>query len=268
MNGKMLRMRRTLLLAVFLATSCATSTRVLVYNIHAGKDAGGKDNLERVAQLIRSTKADVVLLQEVDRNTTRSGYVDQVAVLQKLTGLHGAFGKSLDYQGGEYGIAALSRWPVTNKQIVPLRVEPPQVRAGGSVEPRVALIVETNGMRILNTHLDASREDRYRAQEVEQIIAIATSQDVLLSGGDFNSEPDSAVQQRLRGAGLRDSWTECGQGQALTYPQNEPVKRIDYLFLRGNARCSSARVLEDDASDHRAVLIGVTSSNSTTVYKP
>src|SRR5205085_9000055 len=88
----------------------ATLLHVLVYNIHAGKDAKGVDSLERVAALVKETAADVVLLQEVDRNTTRSGNVDQVATLTHLTGLYGEFGKSLDYQGGDYGIAILSRW--------------------------------------------------------------------------------------------------------------------------------------------------------------
>ncbi|HEU4883151.1 MAG TPA: hypothetical protein VFT45_12915, partial [Longimicrobium sp.] len=41
---------------------------VLVYNIHAGKDAGGHDNLARVAEVVRGSGADLVLLQEVDRN--------------------------------------------------------------------------------------------------------------------------------------------------------------------------------------------------------
>src|SRR5688572_15179603 len=56
-------------------TSCALNTspmaarplRVMVYNIHAGKDAGGVDNLQRVAALVAESDADVVLLQEVDR---------------------------------------------------------------------------------------------------------------------------------------------------------------------------------------------------------
>ena len=60
-----------------------------------GGIAGGVDNLERVAQLIRETSADVVLLQEVDKGTRRSGGVDQPAVLSRLTGLHVAFGRRL-----------------------------------------------------------------------------------------------------------------------------------------------------------------------------
>ncbi|HWJ20891.1 MAG TPA: hypothetical protein VNS52_00940, partial [Gemmatimonadaceae bacterium] len=53
--------------------------RVLVYNTHAGQDAAHAPNLPRVAALVREVGADVVLLQEVDRGTRRSGGVDQPA---------------------------------------------------------------------------------------------------------------------------------------------------------------------------------------------
>ncbi len=242
-----------------LLAACASTTRtplrVMVYNIHAGKDAAGVDNLDRVAELITSSKADLVLLQEVDRKTTRSSGVDQVEMLTRATGLHGAFGKSLDYQGGEYGIAILSRWPVTSQETMSLPVDPPQLRAGGSLEPRVALIAETNGLRVVNTHLDASREETYRLQEVAPLLhTIASLKGPLIAGGDFNSTPDSAVQQRVRMV-LRDAWSGCGKGSELTFPADNPVKRIDYLFLSGRMRCTAASVLDTQASDHRPVLI-------------
>lgn len=242
---------------IILLTGCVSSAerplRVMVFNIHAGKDAAGVDNLERVAALIRSTNADLVLLQEVDRGTTRSGGVDQLAVLMRLTNLHGVFGKSLDYQGGEYGIATLSRWPITAHDIIPLRVDPPQTRAGGSLEPRIALVVETRGLRLLNTHLDASREDTYRLQEIDRLLG--TKNDLHLAGGDFNSVPESTVQERVRASGLRDAWLECGGTDGLTYPADTPVKRIDYLFLSRGYGCGSATVLESTASDHRPLFI-------------
>lgn len=55
--------------------------RVLVFNIRAGKDAAGSPNLKAVADLVDPRDADVVLLQEVDRGTNRSGKVDQLQVL-------------------------------------------------------------------------------------------------------------------------------------------------------------------------------------------
>ncbi|HUP49318.1 MAG TPA: endonuclease/exonuclease/phosphatase family protein [Thermoanaerobaculia bacterium] len=255
------------LLLVILLAGCASSApqqplRVLVYNIHAGRDAAGVDNLERVAALIRETRADLVLLQEVDRGTARSGGVDQLDVLTRRTGLHGVFGKSLDYQGGEYGIAILSRWPVSGSEIVPLRVDPPQARAGGAIEPRVALVIETETtagrLTILNTHLDASGAETYRLQETEEVLRTLRRRPVDLAGGDFNAEPRSRVYAQLTGSGLRDAWIDCGAGAGLTFSAAAPVKRIDYLFLGPRARCTSAAVLESDASDHRPVLVQVT----------
>ncbi len=259
-------MRRLLSLSLFalLLAACVSAPpptdtfRVLVYNIHAGKDAGGVDNLERVAEVINASDAHLVLLQEVDRNTTRSGNVDQLAELERLTSLRGAFGKSLDYQGGEYGIAVLSRWPIAASNVIPLPTDPQQPRAGGASEPRVALFVVTNGIRVVNTHLDASGEETYRLQEVAHLLEAADEGEPMLIGGDFNAEPPSEVHRSMARKGYRDAWTECGgPGSELTFPAGAPVKRIDYLFLTGDARCESAKVLDTTASDHRPLLVTV-----------
>jgi endonuclease/exonuclease/phosphatase family metal-dependent hydrolase len=235
--------------------------RVLVYNVHAGKDAAGIDNLERVADLVRATRADIVLLQEVDRGTRRSGNVDQLGVLAQRTGFSVAFGKTLDYDGGEYGIAILSRWPIADHALVRLPVEPPQQRSGGSYEPRGAQRVrlrDPGQTAVVNTHLDASREDHYRRQEIRTVLAIAREAEAgVLIGGDFNSTPDSEVQADARQAGVRDAWLICGQGDGFTYPANVPTKRIDYLYLTGSATCSRAEVLDSQASDHRPLLVTV-----------
>jgi endonuclease/exonuclease/phosphatase family metal-dependent hydrolase len=255
-----------------LALACATRgagpaaprvLRVLVYNIHAGKDARDSVNLPRVAAVVRSTGADVALFQEVDRNTTRSGRVDQIAELARLTGFHGALGKSLSYQGGDYGIAVFSRWPLRSDSTIALSIPAMPARSGGSTEPRVAqhaVIAAPGGhLDVLNTHLDASGTDQVRLQEAAVLTAATTAlrargTGVLLVGGDFNATPDSEVHARVRAAGLTDAWLTCGEGNALTYPAGAPIKRIDYLFIAGPVRCTSARVIDSDASDHRGVL--------------
>jgi endonuclease/exonuclease/phosphatase family metal-dependent hydrolase len=237
--------------------------RVLVYNIHAGKDAGGEHNLERVAELVKRTGADVALLQEVDRGTARSGAEDQPATLSAATGFSPTFGRTLDYQGGEYGIAILSRWAATESSVQRLRVEPPQERAGGSYEPRGALIARTDApygrLRLLNTHLDASRAPTYRQQEVAQVVALADSLRALggwvLIGGDFNAEPDTDVIRAMTRQGWRDAFAECGVGEGDTFPSAEPVKRIDYLFIPAGLVCGQAEVIATATSDHRPLLV-------------
>lgn len=236
-----------------------------MFNIHAGKDAAGADNLEGVASLVGRTSADIVLLQEVDRATRRSGLVDQPAVLASRTGFHAAFGSTLGYDGGEYGIAILSRWPILRDTLFPLRIEPPQQRAGGSLEPRGALRVVVasphGSITLFNTHLDPSREDRWRRQEAAGVRALvesarASGAPLVLAGGDFNSTPESAVQEALRAAGgMRDAWLECGRGDGFTYPADSAIKRIDYLFLTGGVRCTLAEVIVTSVSDHRPLLV-------------
>lgn len=264
-------MRRVLgaMLAATVLAGCAARppaaqpapVRVLVYNMHAGKDAGGADNLARVAALAQG--ADLVLLQEVDRGTRRSGKVDQLAELARRTGFHGAFGKTLDYQGGEYGIGVLSRWPIRSDTLIRLRVDPPQERAGGAYEPRGMLHVGVDApqgpIEVLNTHLDAAGDDRYRRQEVATVIAHAArlraENPFVIVGGDFNAEPGSAVIARMAENGWTDAWAECGGEDGRTYPSDTPTKRIDYLFLSPALRCETVQVIATEASDHRPLRV-------------
>jgi endonuclease/exonuclease/phosphatase family metal-dependent hydrolase len=239
--------------------------RVLVYNIHAGKDARGVGNLQGVVALIRETRADLVLLQEVDQGTRRSGVVDQPAVLAVGSGFHVAFGSALDYDGGKYGVATLSRWPIAYDTLYRLPVDPPQERAGGSREPRGLLRADVMSpygrIVVFNTHIDASREDTWRQQEARVIVSTVTttwqSRPLVLVGGDMNSTPESAVQQILREPGLRDAFAECGRGDGLTYPADSAVKRIDYLYLSGSMQCARAEVPVTEVSDHRPLRVDV-----------
>jgi endonuclease/exonuclease/phosphatase family metal-dependent hydrolase len=239
--------------------------RILVFNIHAGKDAAGKPNLDGVADLVKSTGAAAALLQEVDVKTARAGGIDQVAALQKATGFDAAFGPSLiHYDGGQYGIATLSRYGIGFQSTVPLTVLPPETRAGGSQEPRVALVAfiqrlqTTQVWHVINTHLDPA-EGPARAQEIAHLVEAyrdqAASQEAVLLGGDFNSTPDNPVLAPLAAAGLRDAWKECGSGDGFTYPSDTPAKRIDYLFLSGSLHCAKAEVVDTQISDHRPLLV-------------
>ncbi|HEY3237285.1 MAG TPA: endonuclease/exonuclease/phosphatase family protein, partial [Polyangiaceae bacterium] len=90
----------------------STGLRLVTYNTHHGECVDGRFELERLAAIIRSLDPDLVGLQEVDNLTVRSGNVDQARVLGELTGMRHAFGRAMDFDGGEYGEAVLSRWPI------------------------------------------------------------------------------------------------------------------------------------------------------------
>ena len=252
-----------LLAAPAAALQAGDGLTVVSYNIHAGKDAEQRPNLERVAAVLDTLGADIVLLQEVDRLTARSGGEDQVAELERLTGMHAAFAKSLDYQGGEYGIAALSRWPIESARVLPLPTDPPLKRSNGSEDPLVALyiVVATPAGRVhvVNTHLTAEGPGTYRKQQLVALLAhvrrLIPPDEPLVVGGDFNARPASDEIAATTLA-LEDAWAACGADADAgnTYPAHAPDRRIDYLFLRG-LRCDAARVHATTASDHRPLVV-------------
>lgn len=260
------------LLVVAALTACATSreqaapsarARIMSYNIHAGHDLQRRSNLEPIAALIDSLRVDVVLLQEVDRSTTRSGKVDQAKVLGERTGMHPVFGRALYYDGGEYGIAVLSRFPVVTSRVVPLLVPAGADSALRAAEPRVMLHVvlatPTGELHVINTHLDHHAYSVARNAQVLQLLAYG-AQDVpkgarLVLGGDLNARPD-AVEVRALGAVFDDAWPGCGTGPGHTFRADQPDRRIDYLMLL-RVDCTRAQVIDSDISDHRPLIVDV-----------
>src|SRR5947209_8634714 len=83
--------------------------RVMTYNIHVGVGMDKKLDVQRIAEVINQEKPDLVGLQEVDRGVKRTEGKDEIAELANLTRMDYAFAHNLDYQGGQYGVAILSR---------------------------------------------------------------------------------------------------------------------------------------------------------------
>src|ERR687889_385357 len=100
------------LLAVGILWPAKQTVRVMTYNIHVGVGMDKKLDLQRIADVINRERPDLVGLQEVDRGVRRTEGKDEIAELAALTQMHFAFAPNLDYQGGKYGVAILSRWPI------------------------------------------------------------------------------------------------------------------------------------------------------------
>ena len=228
----------------------AKELRVLTWNIHHGVGLDGKLDLERIAKVITHHQPDVVLLQEVDKNCTRSGGVDQAAELARLTQLKAVFGKAMDLQGGEYGQAILSRTELENLHIHAL---PSQG------EPRIAVSATTQSvlgpLTVASVHLDYEDEARQNAQaQVCAAALLATPHPVVLAG-DFNAKPDSRALANFAQA----PWTvNPKEGPPATHPADKPEIEIDYVIVRGLRAAKPATVIaESVASDHRPVLTTV-----------
>jgi endonuclease/exonuclease/phosphatase family metal-dependent hydrolase len=224
--------------------------RAVSYNIHHGRGADDAIDLPRVARVIRAADPDLVLLQEVDQRTRRSGGVDQAAELARLTGLHAAFGKAIDYAGGGYGQALLSRLPLREPTVHPLPGD-------AADEPRIAFAARTTALGrdtlVISTHLhhrSAAARERQAARLNELFGGLAGP---ALLGGDFNAPPDSPPMTLLA-----RQWAVATAGPNLaTFPAGNPARQIDFILTRPAAafRVVEARVVaEAVASDHRPII--------------
>lgn len=232
------------------------SVRVLCYNIHHGEGTDGKVDLERLAGLIKAAKPDLVALQEVDNKTGRTGGVDQTAELARLTGLTGRFAYQIDYDGGRYGQAILSRHPISGVTIHLLPGMPDrEQRIAGSAE------VEIQGRKLVfaTTHLHHANESIrvLQAEKLNEYFVHSESfrdRSVVITG-DFNAVPNSEPIRILE-----QYWTSATKGNSdfLTFPAVKPERQLDYLFFRPADQFSvtSANVIDESVvSDHRPVLI-------------
>lgn len=235
------------------AEPAANTLRVLTYNIHHGEGVDGKLDLQRIAKVIRESQADLVALQEVDVRVKRSGFRDQAFELSQMTGLKMAFGGNIELQGGRYGNAILSRYPILESQNTRL----PNVDNGeqrGVLSARIQVPGNRPPLRFLATHFDHRREERERvlsAQAVNQIADRDPRQATLLAG-DLNAISDSRPLVELF-----KLWTNTTIEPLATIPVGAPQRQIDFILYRpaSEFRVLEVKVLDEAiASDHRAFL--------------
>ena len=217
----------------------ALRVKVLTYNVLGGRNTDGARDLSRLAEVINTLGPDVVALQEVDRHTGRLNGVDLPGELALLTGMDFAFGRAMEYDGGEYGEAILSRFPivdVTNHALPHLEASEPRAALAATIQ----IPASEQTFVFIGTHLDHQRspEDRVmQAREINEVIKQYPNQPVLLAG-DLNAEPGSEPM-RILADHWTDAWTEEG---GFTIPSDAPRKRIDYILYRPNDRWSVVKM--------------------------
>lgn len=231
------------------------SLRVLSYNIHHGEGEDGRLDLQRIANVIMAVEPDLVALQEVDKGVERTNRIDQPAVLAELTGMHVVFEKNINYQGGEYGNAVLSRLPVIRHANYKLPQLTPDEQRG-----LLEVHVEHAGRSIVfyATHFDYHGDDKERLASAVMLKELIDQQETktIIVAGDLNARPDSAVIKKMT-AFLIDTHDDV-QGPAYTYPADQPDRRIDYIMHPPDAglKVTESRVIDEAvASDHRPLFV-------------
>jgi endonuclease/exonuclease/phosphatase family metal-dependent hydrolase len=245
------------------ASDKAVELRVMAYNIHHCNPPSepGKINVEAIVETIREQQPDLLALQEVDVMTGRSEHIDEARRIAEALDMHYYFGKAIDHDGGEYGVALLSRFPISEEQTHRL---PTQEGTGG--EPRVLATVKValpggESIRFGSTHLDAQKEDVNRLLQIKAIGEIASQETLpMIIAGDFNAPPESEVIEILD-QHFRRSCQDCSP----TIPVINPTKAIDFIAFRPQASFEVKNhevISETYASDHLPVFTVLTLKSS------
>lgn len=253
------------------------SLRVATWNIFGGRTwDGGRVDLDLTLATLRRLDADVVALQEVDRDLPRSGRVDQARVLAEALGMAFRFAPALlgtpgghggwrpldpgvdDPGGPAYGIALLSRLPLG-------RVEVVRLPRRGREEPRVAQVAEVGvgGGRVTVTGTHLSFVPRSGIAQLRALlrrlggrggrrlllgdlnlgwplvrVVALPGWRPLVRGGTFRNRPPGSRRPRVQ----LDHVLAAGRGGLALREPEPPAPR-------------HARVVSGPASDHLAVRV-------------
>jgi endonuclease/exonuclease/phosphatase family metal-dependent hydrolase len=210
-------------------------------------------NLERgvrfagVLDTLKKLNADVLLLQEVDRDCDRSGRRDVAADLAAALGMNWIFagefqeiGEGTTSRAALHGQAILSRYPITDPGVLVFaeqarlrwRLNPVQPRRGG----RMALRARTGGMLVYTAHLESSGHETLRRKQLDEMVRDqqleAQPEERVVLAGDFNNPP--VAQSSMFGAIRSERFIDShGATPRLTsigrsYP-------IDWIFIKNLA---------------------------------
>lgn len=217
--------------------------RVMTYNIKGQSAVLHARHIERVAEVIRDAKPDIVGVQEMHRGTWQARFRDQAAELERLTGMQLFFGRAMGKGSSEYGNAVLTRGTIVETRIDPLP---------GKGEPRSMLgaTIDVDGTRLIVyvTHLVAwarfgSRTRLMQAEAVARMVAKSKLPFVLM--GDFNTNPTS---EELRVFHDGSIVTSCVAEKIVTHRATKQC--LDYIFTDPTWQIREARVIERGPSDH------------------
>lgn len=267
--------------------------RVLVWNIAHGRGdvrtgwlknwSGGseerRDRLSRMAEVLRESSADVVLLNEVDFDAGWSGGVNQVEIIareggfawwveQRNVDLH------LPFTRYAFGNAVLSRLPVVKTAWLDLPAHSwiESIVWGSKEAAVVHLEAGDRTVSVVAVHLDfRAEETRLKALPVLDSLRLAQEPPLIL-GGDFNVSPPGwagATARTVVGELLESGWTSGRAGEAEdsvrpTFPTRSPDRALDWVLVEPPLRVLEARVVvgASKLSDHAPVLATVVWSES------
>jgi endonuclease/exonuclease/phosphatase family metal-dependent hydrolase len=258
-------------------TEPPSAIRVVSWNIARGA------KLNAIIDFLVSANADIMFLQEIDKNARRTANRDVAKEIAQKLGTHYVFGCEFEElaQGSRtspayHGQATLSRWPLPVCSILRFRSQsdfwqprwfipslaPLQRRRGG----RMALMssVRTPGKLLVtyNLHFESRGSDSLRLSQLQEILRDVNRYGLdvpVLAAGDFNFD----LSNGQSAAALHDMQffnPFAALRQSTTVSQSVLTRDhvIDWILLRGPLIATDPQVHSSVcASDHYPISVTV-----------
>lgn len=270
------------------AEGSETQIRIVSYNIAHGRGLaesnweGGTadvriDRLDDIAALLRDFDADVVVLNEVDFDSSWSQSVDQATYLAREAGYRYCVKlRNMDFCVGvwswRFGNAVLSRYPIADaKEIeLPGYAKWETVLAGQKRALFCEIEIGDMKLGIAAAHLSHRSED-LRVASAKQLLAFSEGYGrPLVIAGDLNSTPSGFSGSISSSAGvnamdvfdqsglfLRLPTHETGDRSENTFRSDRPVRIIDWILVPKPWQVRSYFADPSELSDHRPVIADV-----------
>ena len=246
--------------------------RFAMWNIAGAAEGYHGRGREGIAAWLRENAVDVCVMQEVDRYSRQSDYVDFPDYFAKATGFDAYYAQSSvepptepGRMARQYGNLILSRWPLTERRVVNLRGPRTADDPLWGQDNRIGLIARARGVYWATTHLSYIENFVPHAIPATQALNLRLHLDEvvpegapLVLGGDLNSSFESPNLADMR-AHLRGHTRDVGPTWPLDYtqPLQDPRFTLDHIFTRA-VRVEHVRREEwPELSDHAAVLADI-----------
>ncbi|GIM46308.1 metal-dependent hydrolase [Collibacillus ludicampi] len=236
--------------------------KIMTFNIRHGKGTDRQFDLQRIADVLAESEADLIGLNEVDRHfSKRSSFMDQINFLAQYLGMHEAFGAALTLRTKrptglrEYGNAFLSRYPIISHENHAMNFYPGMIEGRALLE--VNLNINDQSVKVYVTHL--SLNPIFHKKQTDFILkkVMADHQPVILMG-DWNMRTGSQAWRKIT-RHLTDVCEHTNQGPFYTFPSTRPKIRLDYIFVSRQFQLVSVHMMNilPQASDHLPLLATV-----------
>lgn len=238
-----------------------TQIRVISYNVQSCLGIDKHFSPLRISSVIEKYHADIVCLQELDKNCGRSEHLDQAHVIAQELGMEFDFLGLHRNQPEQFGIATLSPHKMHRIKAGILPLDPDGYEGQ---QPRGALWEEIDlggrPVQVLNTHL--SVQEKEQGLQVNALLSEAWLRQAMKKGpallcGDFNAVPAAGHYRRIARI-LHDTQSHLRDGARKTWPNPKPYRTLDYIFAAYGSHLLNYRKtrtqLEKVASDHLPVI--------------